>query len=132
MIVSERNKPMAPCSGFTQEPPAFQLLEKVRPISKPSLSASLIVCAMACSDWSLKKAGPAGINLLGSTDAPISQISKPPIPFRFASSSSYVICDKLVLPLTHGHKALGLAETGGLRKFCSSDWAIQLMPKESR
>jgi hypothetical protein len=78
---------MLASSGVTHEPPAFQLLEVVKPSSIPARPASRIAWPMVCTDSGLINAGPAGTIPCGSR-APHSKMNALLIPLAFHSSSS--------------------------------------------
>ena len=110
---SERKRPMVACSGRVQLPPAFQPLAMVRPRSRPSRVASRAAWAMAFTDSGPMNGRPGGTTLSSSTTGRMSQMSNPPIPLALASSSSWVISARSVLPLIQGQRARGRAASGG-------------------
>src|SRR5690606_35294995 len=102
---------LAACLGFTQVPPAFQLLDKFNPTSKPSFPASCMANAMSASDESLINAGPAGTIPYGRK--PISKISTPPRPAFLITWSSSLIRSRSTKPLSHHQYTFGRALPSG-------------------
>jgi len=79
------------CSGVLQVPPAFQLLETIRPIFRSNRCASRKAKAMPSTCSGLMKPGPGGMTSFRCL-TPRSKMSTPPSPLaRNASSSLRIV-----------------------------------------